>query len=85
MSRPPSTPPPADPPDFTPPTESIEPSDESAITIPAEWGLSNAQVKELLLAMRGVIWGVGCPMHLHEDVVQDAFIAALSKPIRSIA
>jgi len=81
MSRPPSTPPPADPPKSTESTESTEPSDEFAIMVPAEWGLSNAQVKELLVAMRRMIRKEGCPEHLHEDVVQDAFIVALSKPI----
>jgi RNA polymerase sigma factor (sigma-70 family) len=84
MSRPPSTPPPADPPELPKPTESTEstePSDEFAIMVPAEWGLSNAQVKELLVAMRRMIRKEGCPERLHLDVVQDAFVVALSKPI----
>jgi len=87
MSRPPSTPPPADPPESskqiesTESTESTEPSDELAIMVPPEWGLSNAQVKELLVAMRGMIRKEGCPERLHLDVVQDAFVVALSKPI----
>jgi DNA-directed RNA polymerase specialized sigma24 family protein len=81
MSRPPSTPPPADPPELPKPTESTEPSDKFAIMVPAEWGLSNAQVKELLVAMRRMIRKEGCPERLHLDVVQDAFVVALSKPI----
>jgi RNA polymerase sigma factor (sigma-70 family) len=93
MSCPPSTPPPADPTEPIEPTEptepiesiesteSTEPSDEFAIMVPAEWGLSNAQVKELLVAMRGMIRKEGCPERLHLDVVQDAFVVALSKPI----
>jgi RNA polymerase sigma factor (sigma-70 family) len=75
MTNPPS-PPPEDP--FKP----SEPPSESVMTAPAGLGLSRAQVEEVIGAMRGVIIEVGFPAHIPLlDIVHDAFVTALCKPI----
>ena len=74
MSRPPSTP---------PPPETLQPPEPAgaSVTIAGGLGLSNAQAKQLINSMRGMIREVGCPVYLHADALQDAFVAALCKPI----
>ena len=59
----------------------VETSGNVKIAARGTFGLSKAQTKELQRAMRAMIWKVGCPVHLHGDVVHDAFVSALCKPI----
>lgn len=50
--------------------------------VPSNFGLSNAEFDELVESMVGMVWRVGCPSHIRPlEVVHDAFVLALCKPI----
>jgi DNA-directed RNA polymerase specialized sigma24 family protein len=55
---------------------------DAAPSIGSALGLSKRQLDESIKAMLVVVRRVGCPVHIHPlEVVNDAFVVALSKPI----
>ncbi|MBK9265485.1 MAG: sigma-70 family RNA polymerase sigma factor [Polyangiaceae bacterium] len=71
MSHRPPTEPPDDPP---------KPSNSRRFAL--AFGLTKTEFDELIKAMLGIVGKVGCPAHIDRmDVVHDAFVTALEKPI----
>lgn len=49
---------------------------------PPAFGLSNAELQEVIQSMLAVVWRVGCDEHIDRlEVVHDAFVTAMCKPI----
>ncbi|MBK9259935.1 MAG: hypothetical protein IPM54_08885 [Polyangiaceae bacterium] len=71
--------PPTDPPDDPP---KVQPSQDVRRMLASAFGLSRPEFDELVNTMMAVVRKVGCPAHIHPlEVVHDAFIKALDKPI----